>query len=101
MARRTVRVLSPMRMPLRPAHATSVTLASSYTTKPYLHTNHHTPRFATHMDREDKLRDIINSAPRRLPSVTTKRLRTMMREDLRSLNCNQFEQPLSTLPKLS
>lgn len=35
-ARRTVRVRSPMRMPFSPAHATSVTLASAYTTKPYL-----------------------------------------------------------------
>ena len=36
-ARRTVSVRSPMRMPLRPAHAMSVTLGSWYTTKPYLH----------------------------------------------------------------
>ena len=35
-ARRTVRVRSPMRMPFRPAQAMSVTLGSWYTTKPYL-----------------------------------------------------------------
>ena len=37
-ARRTVSVRSPMRMPLRPAHAMSVTDGSRYTTKPYLRT---------------------------------------------------------------
>ena len=35
-ARRTVRTRSPMRMPLSPAQATSVTAGSAYTTKPYL-----------------------------------------------------------------
>lgn len=35
-ARRTVSVRSPMRMPFRPAQAMSVTLGSWYTTKPYL-----------------------------------------------------------------
>lgn len=38
-ARRTVSVRSPMRMPFRPAHAMSVTLGSAYTTNPYLHSN--------------------------------------------------------------
>ena len=35
-ARRTVRVLSPILIPLRPLHATSVTVPSPYTTNPYL-----------------------------------------------------------------
>ena len=36
-ARLTVSTLSPMRIPFSPAQATSVTLASAYTTNPYLH----------------------------------------------------------------
>lgn len=35
-ALRTVRVRSPILRPLSPAHATSTTLGSEYTTKPYL-----------------------------------------------------------------
>ena len=35
-ALRTVSTLSPIRMPFRPAQATSVTFGSAYTTKPYL-----------------------------------------------------------------
>ena len=42
MARRTVSVRSPMRMPFSPAHAMSVTAGSAYTTNPYLRSwNYH------------------------------------------------------------